>query len=431
MPDEGGRHLEQRTTAVYNFASSLQGMSQLDSTARYLDLVARNIEQAVHARENGNFYALHSAGVPIEFFWPLGITPLSIEIYSTIIGIASYGRRRLLSIPDGTVGCCYHCPNARTFFEVSDFRAWPAPDLAVYGGSSSDPRSTDQERRAGRSGVPCFVLQRPDLSLTSQSMDGWVSRHRLLLQFLEEQTGRSVDHDHLREATRLSYRATQVYAEINALRRARPCPLPAEAAFAPMVVYRAWAGTQACLDFLEHLRDELKNRVARGIGAVTQEVFRYTYATVQPCLNYGMTAEIERRYGAVNVMDHLQWWREDGEWLIDPDDAVASLAYKARLARLGLPRDPAEQAMEIRRAAAECKADGVIFVGSHCCPQVADASRALKDAIDRTLGLPCIAVDCDTQDTSCEEVHAVMDELAVFFATGGKDSRRGGRQVEV
>jgi len=27
-------------------------------------------------------------------------------------------------------------------------------------------------------------------------------------------------------------------------------------------------------------------------------------------------------------MDMLQWWREDADWLIDPNDPVGSLAYR-------------------------------------------------------------------------------------------------------
>jgi hypothetical protein len=410
--------------AVYTGGYALQGDCRLESTDRYLRLVAKNIEQAVHARENGNFYALHTAGFPIEFFWPLGITPLSVEIYSTIVGIVSGNRQPLLSLSDRRDVPCYNCSTARTFDEIADLRAWPTPDLYVYYGSTSDPRPPGIASGAARCGIPSIGVDRPDDFRSPQELERWVSGNRLLLRFLEAQTGRTMHQGLLREATKLSYRALQVYAQINELRRAIPCPLPAEAACAPAAVYRAWAGTQACLDFLEQLRDELQDRVARGIGAAAHETFRYAFDTVVPCFNFAITSELEKRCGAVNVMDHLQWWRDDGEWLLDRDDPVVSLAWKARFERPDLlAAQAAEHVKALRRAAIRCKVDGVIHINNRCSSRVTDESRALQDAIERSLGLPWIQVDCDTLNPSRREFDVAMDQLEAFFASVKKRPR--------
>jgi len=370
---------------------ALDGKSQLRATAGYLDLVAKSIEQAIHAKENGNFCAGHSTQFPIEVFWPLGIMPLCNELYSTIDRIVGDNR-------------------SSQFLLV--------PDFVVYSSSARDPARNGRDTAARAMGVPSFGLDRPCRIFTPQSIDYWLKEHLALIRFLEEQTGRRMDYDYLKEVAQLSCRATQVYREINQLRGAVPCPMPAEAAFAPMAVYRAWAGTQTCVDYLEQLRDELGERVAKGVGAVPQEKFRYTYATSPPFFDAGIMAELERRHGAVNVMDHDQWWREDADWLIDPEDPLAGLAYRVQFepsnSLYGTATDHAE---EVRQAALKCKADGVVHFNDVGSRHAAGGYRILKDTIERSLGLPWVTIDCDRLDKSSATYDGVMDLLDVFFET--------------
>jgi benzoyl-CoA reductase/2-hydroxyglutaryl-CoA dehydratase subunit BcrC/BadD/HgdB len=403
---------------IDNYVNARQGNFKLNSTAGYLRLVAKNIEQAVHAKENGNFYAAHSTQFPIEFFWPLGIMPLCNEIYSTIAGLIGDDTQQFLSISDDVGFPRYNCSYYRAFYGMIEVGAWPVPDFVCYSGSPCDQAPKGQEMAARYLGVPSFGLDRPCKIFTPQSMDYWLADHRALIRFLEKQTGRRMDNDLLKEVATLSDRATRVYAEINELRRAVPCPMPAEAAFAPLAVYRAWAGTQTCVDFLEGLRDELKERVARGIGAVPQERFRYTFATSLPFFDFGIMVETENRYGAVNVMDHLQWWRERADWLIDPDDPVASLAYRDQFCASGSLHGTAmDHAEEVRQAALKCKADGVVYFNNVGCRHAAGGHRILKDTIERSLGLPWVTINCDMLDKSFTSFDEVMGQLDEFFTT--------------
>jgi benzoyl-CoA reductase/2-hydroxyglutaryl-CoA dehydratase subunit BcrC/BadD/HgdB len=403
---------------VNRYIRAQQGKTQLKSTPGYLQLVVKNVEQAVHAKDNGNFCALHSTQFPIEFFWPLGIMPLFNELYSTIVGIIGDDNQQFLSISDDIGFPCYICSYHRTFYGMAEVGAWPTPDFVVYSSSPCDSTPKGLEMAAKALGVPSFGLDRPYKIFTPQSMDYWLKEHRALIRFLEEQTGRRMDYDLLKEVTQLSYRATQVYREINELRRAVPCPMPAEAAFAPMAVYRAWAGTQTCIDFLEQLRDELTERVAKGIGAVPQEKFRYTYATSLPFFDLGIMAETEKRFGAVNVMDHLQWWREDADWLIDSDDPLASLAYRVQFGTSNSLHGTAmDHAEEVRQAALKCKADGVVYFNNRGCRHAAGGYRISKDTIERSLGIPWATINCDMLDKSFTSFDEVMDQLDVFFET--------------
>jgi hypothetical protein len=401
---------------VEGYIKVQEGKTQLKSTPRYLQLVVKSIEQAIHAKENGNFYAVHSTQFPIELLWPLGITPLLNELYSTIIGLVGNDSQPSLTDAEDASFPRGNCPHYRTFYDMAEAGAWPAPDFVAWSSSPCDPASKRQEMAVRCMEVPSFGLDRPYKILTPQGMDYFVREHRALVRFLEEKTGREMDYDYLKEVTQLSFRATQVYREINELRGRVPCPLPAEASFAPMAVYGAWAGTQTCVDFLEQLRDELQDRVERGIGAVPDERFRCACATSLPFLDCGIMAQAERRYGAVNVMDHLQWWRDDPDWLIDPDDPLESLAYRVQFgasdALYGTATDYVEQ---LRRATVQCRADGVIYFGSPGSRHAAADCRTFKDAIDHSLDLPWAAIDCDSLARSRTSFDGVMAQLDAFF----------------
>jgi benzoyl-CoA reductase subunit B len=301
---------------------------------------------------------------------------------------------------------------------MTELGAWPVPDFVTNPGSPCYPAPTATEVPTRRTVASSLRLDRPYKLFTPQGMDYWVSEHRALIRFLEEQTGREMDYDYLKEVTTLSFRATQLYREINELRGTVPCPLPAEASLAPLAVYGAWAGTQLCVDFLEQLRDELQDRVDRGIGAVAHERFRYTCSASRPYFDYGVMTETEKRYGAVNVMDHLQWWREDADWLIDPDDPVASLACRAQFGTSsslnGTALDHAEQ---MRQATLKCRADGVVHFNNLGCRHGAGGFRILKDTIERSLGVPWTAINCDLPDRSITSFGEVMDQLDIFFET--------------
>jgi len=401
---------------INKYIQDLENRTQLKSTAGYLRLVVKNIEQAIHARDNGNFCALHSTQIPTELFSPLGITPLCSELYSTIAGIVSDANQEFLAISDEISFHCGNCSYYRTCYGMVEAGAWPAPDFVVYSSSPCDQAPKGLEMAARCLGVPSFGLDRPHGIFTPQAMGYWLKEHEALIRFLEEQTGRRMDYDLLKEVVWLSYRATQVYMEINELRRAIPSPLPAEAAFAPMAVYRAWAGTQLAIDFLEKLRDEMKERVARGIGAVAQEKFRYICATSLPLFDSRIITEMERRHGAVNVMDHLQWWREDADWLMDPEDPVASLAYRIQFGMANsLHNSAMDEAEEVRLAALKCRADGVLYFNNLGCRHSAGGYRIVKDTIGRSLDLPWATIDCDLLDKSFTTFEAVMGQLDVFF----------------
>jgi len=391
---------------------------QLKATSKYLRLTAKNIEAAIHAHDHGKKYAVHSTQFPNEFFIPMGIAPLFNELYSTVVNMFSDDNQEFMTIADGMGFPCYNCSYYRSFYAMIEVGAWPKPDMICYSSSPCDQTPKGQEGAARAMGVPSFGLDRPYKLFTPQAMAYWKKEHEEFVKFLEQQTGKKMDYDHLKEVAKLSYAATKLYIEVNDLRAKIPTPLSAEASFAAMAAYRAWVGYPELVTFLTEFRDELKERVAKGLAAIPEERFRYICYSSLPFFDLGILGLLEQRYKAVNVMDMLQWWREDGDWLFDPDDPVGSLAYRVSFHTSNLLHGTmVDLAEEFRQAVIHTKPDCVIFFNNVGCRHYGGATLIGKDMIEREFGIPWTTVDVDVLDKTFTTKEKIADELEGFFET--------------
>ncbi|MEJ2724742.1 MAG: 2-hydroxyacyl-CoA dehydratase family protein [Deltaproteobacteria bacterium] len=101
-----------------------------------------------------------------------------------------------------------------------------------------------------------------------------VEQLRGLVSFVEEQTGKKMDYDRLRELTDLSDRTWNLVHETYELRRAVPCPMGTGDAMNTMVPLCFMMATQEAYDFYANLKQELEEKIANGEGEVEDEKYR-------------------------------------------------------------------------------------------------------------------------------------------------------------
>jgi benzoyl-CoA reductase/2-hydroxyglutaryl-CoA dehydratase subunit BcrC/BadD/HgdB len=391
---------------------------KLKSTSKYLELSAKNIEAAIHAHDRGKKYAVHSTQFPNEFFIPMGIAPLFNELYTTLVNMFSDDNQEYMDISDGMGFPCYNCTYYRCFYAMIENGTWPIPDMVCYSSSPCDQTPKGQEGAARAMGVPSFGLDRPYKLFTPQAQKYWKKQHEQLIKFLEEQTGKKMDYDHLKEVAKLSFDATKLYLEINELRGKIPTPLGAEAAFAGMAAYRAWVGYPELVTFFTEFRDELQQRVDKGIGAIPEERFRYLCYSSLPFYDLSILNLLEERFKAVNVMDMLQWLREDADWLFDPNDPVGSLAYRVSFHPANLLHGTmADFTEETRQAIIHTKPDCVIFFSTVGCRHGGGSAKVSQDMVEREFGIPWITIDVDVLDKTFITKEKIADRLEGFFET--------------
>ncbi len=387
----------------------------MKSTAGYMELLNIYVERIITAKDRGKFVVTHGTQQPLEIYEAMDVVGLFNEFWGVISDVV-----KLESVPEALgISLSTGTPNeVCSFFRNMDglmhVGKWPKTDAFVYATSSCD--NVKSFHTLGRRyGIPDFGMERPYLPFTPRAMEHWRQEHLRLITFLEELTGKKLDYDRLKETVRLSNRLTEVALEIDDLVSHVPTPMSGECFGGVLLALRLMCGTQEAVDFLESLKAELKERIANGVFAVKEERFRVIWSSFTPFFDPSLMGFMQKKYGAVSVTEVLQRWRGKADWLIDPDDPIASLAYRTQLAPGNCQYSPSiDWAGQVVEQARKFKADGAIFNNNWGCKQAAGLGPMVRDELMRQCKVPTLTLNVDVIDstfTSRAEIEAQMDSF--------------------
>ena len=137
------------------------------------------------------------------------------------------------------------------------------------------------------------------------------------IDWLEKVTGREYNDKLLCEAVWNEMRSTYLWAEICALNQAIPAPLDEKSIYALYVLGTLMKHRPECVAFYQTLKDEVEDRVRRGVAAVKYERFRVITDTQPPWGFLKIFREMEK-YGVVSV-GSLYSYGLVGMWEYSPD----------------------------------------------------------------------------------------------------------------
>ncbi len=137
------------------------------------------------------------------------------------------------------------------------------------------------------------------------------------IEWLEKTTGRTYDDEKLIQAVYNHCRSSSLWAEVCALNKAIPAPLDEKSMYSLYVLGTLHKSSQVVADFTEELRDELKNRVERGIAAVPNERCRVMSDTQPPWAFLKVFRYLEE-YGCVSI-GSLYTFGLIGQWEVKGD----------------------------------------------------------------------------------------------------------------
>jgi benzoyl-CoA reductase subunit B len=172
-------------------------------------------------------------------------------------------------------------------------------------------------------GLPSYCVDvsvGPYESLTESRLDYVVGQLHDGIEWMEKVTGRKYDDELLIKAVNNECRSTSVWAEICALNKAVPAPLDEKSMYSLYVLGTLMKHSQSVADFYEELRDEVRDRVQRGIAAVEYERCRVITDTQPPWAFLKVFRYLEK-FGCVSVgslytFALIGMWedKEDGTW---------------------------------------------------------------------------------------------------------------------
>jgi len=193
-------------------------------------------------------------------------------------------------------------------------------------------------------GVPYFCTDvgvGPAHEIDDNKIDYVVGQLQDGIEWMEKVTGRTYDDELLAEACLNEFRATSTWADICVLNKAVPAPLDEKSIYSLYVHGTLEKHSGEVADFYEELRDEVKDRVDRGIAAVAHERCRLISDT-QPPWGFLKVFRYLEEFGAVSIgslytFGLIGLWEDkpDGTWgaRTTPMEAGADLSTREKVLR--------------------------------------------------------------------------------------------------
>lgn len=120
------------------------------------------------------------------------------------------------------------------------------------------------------------------------------------IEFLEKTTGRKVDDEKLIEAVHNTCESTSLWAQICALNKAVPAPLDEKTMYSLYVFAALQKSKKEFVELYRELKDEVEDRVARGIAAIPNERARIM-TDIQPPWPFLKIYRYLEEYGCVAI----------------------------------------------------------------------------------------------------------------------------------
>ena len=389
----------------------------LKSVGYCYNLMADYFERAAQAAEQrDNPFAILHMYTPSELFYAMDIVPLHTEFHA-LFAIPMIGVQAQFDATAGYGTPVEACSAQRAMIGMAKNGLIPQPDFIVSSSAVCDAEIKSFEVLAKHFQCPNFVIDQPYWD-NQKGIEYYVKELEDLVLFLEDQTGKRLDQNRLRQTVELSRQATKLYKEISQYRKSTPSPMRNLDFFNLCTVYCLMAGTREAVDYFRLVRDEVRAQVeGKGPALRAEEKFRVSCVFCVPCFAMDILDWMEQEHGVTIACDLGAFWLVDEE--MDPDKPLETLARKAFHIPLALPIvGPADNWSESAvRMSQEYQVDGTIMFAPITCKQGCACLRMVKDAIQDRLGIPTLVADCDIIDPSVVSPDELKNKLEGFFET--------------
>ena len=342
----------------------------------------------------------------IEIFYAMGLQPVFPENWSPVsaaFGLApdNFARSEALGYSQDICGYLrnivgyVHGPMNDSSVPLGGL---PEPDLLISPGGGCIPVMKifhALERRFPEAKV--FSADLPQAAIAdikAYHTEYAISEIERLIEFLTETTGRALDMDRLKEVVRLSDQACALWDEIMSLRRHRPTPFSA-AEIGIMFVMVTRQGTQAAVDFLTAVRDEVRERAEKGLGVIEDERVRLFWDNIPLWYNMGLFNYFEKQGGVFVAETYSAAW----SIRLDPERPLEALAKKSQWSYPMVSCVSIEKRKEmVLKACRDYEIDGAVLHSNKSCAPITLGQMDIKRALESELGIPSVVIEADHMD---------------------------------
>ncbi|MCX7681498.1 MAG: 2-hydroxyacyl-CoA dehydratase family protein [Anaerolineae bacterium] len=374
------------------------------------------VQRSIMARLRPVAYV--TSGAPVEILEAMGILTLYPENYGALCG-AQGAAVGLCQVSESAGYPADLCSYARSHLgaamspKQAPLHGLPRPDLLVCCTNICGTVLKWYEALAEVYRVPLFVLDVPFQRTTPPEphIVAYVSEQlHELIAWLQAHTGRRLKQERLRQTLQYAREAVSLWQEILAFGQHRPSPINAPDLFVAMAPIVTLRGTRKAVECYRHLKAELEERVARGIGAVPGERYRLLWDNIAIWYRLYRFFRPFMDAGACFVADtYTNAWTVALE--VDEPFTGMALAYTGVFINLDL----STRLQTIMKLARRFQVDGVVMHANRSCKPFSITQYEVREALRAELGLPVLILEADMTDSRLYNDGAIQERIAAFL----------------
>ena len=394
----------------------------LETTRRLKEVLTEHYLSGRYA-DGGVPVAWVTSGFPVEFLRPFGFHVVYPENHAAMCGVQRQG------VDLAEVAESWGLPRDTCGYARCDIGSWlsgrtpagrlPKPDI-LLACTNICQTVVHWYRTLGRiMNVPVFVVDTPFLyDEPDERAETYVARQlEECLDVCAKVAGRKLHDGDLTYAARISKEASELWGECLAMSKTKPAPWTGFDQFLHLGPIVAMRGLPQCNAYYRELRDELADRVARGIGAVKSERHRLLWDNLPVWFELRSMSQLLAQEGFnIVVATYSNGWSETVH-LFEPDDPIRSAARV--YSRVFINRGADYRLKLMRQLAADYACDGAILHSNHSCKPYSIGQIDLADRLAKEAKIRTLVLDADHIDMRVYGKEQAEGRIAAFMESFG------------
>jgi benzoyl-CoA reductase/2-hydroxyglutaryl-CoA dehydratase subunit BcrC/BadD/HgdB len=262
--------------------------------------------------------------------------------------------------------------------------------------------------------VPLVVVDTPFIytEATEHALAYVTRQMEEMVPVVEKIAGKSLDERKLRETTRLSKMASELWLEVMGRGKHRPAPISVFDQFIQMAPIVEMRGDAFTVDFYAAMLKEVDERIARGIGVVKEEKKRLLWDNLPIWYRLRYLGEFLGARGvSIVASTYTNAWGELAP-LIDAEHPMESGA-RAYLHAI-LNRGTGYKLETMKRMVVDYSLDGAILHSDRSCKPYSVGQIDQRDRLQREQNIPALLLEADHGDPRVFSEEQVANRLETF-----------------
>lgn len=344
--------------------------------------------------------------VPYEILNAMGVSGMFVEFIGAMLASGDLARGYLETAEStgySTDSCAYH----RTIIGLAMEGLLPKPDVLIGATFPCNGGIKALKRIGELHDKETFILNVP-YDNTPKSADYMVDQYKQMIDYIERETGRELDYDRLQQSIRYNNEAREYLVEALDLCKNVPCPSNSKD-WKNFIMVVLLYGTKAGVEVSKLYRDELQERIDKGIAGLPDEQYRLLWIQNRIQFKNDLVDILEQKYKANLVIDELNhiYWEP-----MDESKPLHSLA--ARMIAHPLIGSAERRLEVLTQLALDYKVNGAINPAHWGCRQSGGARALFRDALNK-VEVPVLNLDVDCVDKRNYAEGQILTRVEAFI----------------